>query len=166
MQNSQTLQWFLSPLYPLPYSKEGLVTFTRRTSAQAVPICIRVLTAPPTLYIKSCCGLNTSWTSKLVSIKIMFKDNQNIYYQPRGRVNLPKEIRGKARWTLQKTRDWSYVVYIEGKARSVGFINDVWFRTGWSADVKSFYTNANQRITHLKQFGLGTKEALILSEED
>ena len=75
--------WALSsrPLsYPLPYCKEGLVTFTRRTSAQAVPVCVRVLTAPPTLYIKSRCRLNTSWTSKLVSIKIMFQDNQNIYY--------------------------------------------------------------------------------------
>ena len=36
--------------YPLLYYKEGLVTFTRRTSAQAVPVCVRVLTAPPTLY--------------------------------------------------------------------------------------------------------------------
>ena len=35
------------------------MTFTRRTSAQAVPVCVRVLTVPPTLYIKSCCGLNT-----------------------------------------------------------------------------------------------------------
>ena len=39
-------------------SKEGLVMFTRRTSAQAVPVCVRVLTAPPILYIKSHCGLN------------------------------------------------------------------------------------------------------------
>ena len=54
--------WALSsrPLsYPLPYCKEGLVMFTRRISAQAVPICVRVLTAPPTLYIKSRCRLNT-----------------------------------------------------------------------------------------------------------
>ena len=53
--------WALSsrPLsYPLPYCKEGLVKFTRRTSAQAVPICVRVLTAPPTLYLKSRCGPN------------------------------------------------------------------------------------------------------------
>ena len=53
--------WALSsrPLsYPLPYCKEGLVTLTRRTSAQAVPVCVRVLTAPPTLYIKSHCRLN------------------------------------------------------------------------------------------------------------
>ena len=34
------------------------MTFTRRTSAQAVPICKRVLTAPPTLYLRSRCGLN------------------------------------------------------------------------------------------------------------
>ena len=35
--------------------------FTRRTSAQVAPICVRVVvTAPPTLYIKSCCELNTS----------------------------------------------------------------------------------------------------------
>ena len=33
--------------------------FTRRTSAQAVPICVRVLTAPPILYIKSHCRLNS-----------------------------------------------------------------------------------------------------------
>ena len=96
----------------------------------------------------------------------MFQDNQNVYYQPRRRDDLPKEIRGKARWTLQKTRDWSYVVYVEGKARTVEFINDAWFRTGWSVDIKSFYTNKNQKITHPEQFGLGTKEAPILSEED
>ena len=35
------------------------MTVTGRTSAQAVPVCVRVLTAPPTLYIKSRCGLNT-----------------------------------------------------------------------------------------------------------
>ena len=34
------------------------MTFTKRTSAQTVPVCVRVLTAPPTLYIKSRCGLN------------------------------------------------------------------------------------------------------------
>ena len=54
--------WVLSsrPLSnPLPLSKEGLVTFTRRTSAQAVPVCVRVLIAPPTLYLKSRCRLNT-----------------------------------------------------------------------------------------------------------
>ena len=48
----------------------------------------------------------------------------------------------------------------------VEFINDAWFRTGWSVDIKSFYTNKNQRITHPEQFGLGTKEAPILSEKD
>ena len=48
----------------------------------------------------------------------------------------------------------------------VEFINDAWFRTGWSVDIKSFYTNKNQRITRPEQFGLGTKEAPILSEED
>ena len=161
--------WAISsrPLsYPLPYYKEGLVMITRRTSAQVVPICVRVLTAPPTLFIKSHCGLNTSWTSKLASIRITFKDNQNVYYQPCGRDDLPKKIRGKARWTLLKARDWSYVIHVEGKPHSVEFINDTWYRTGWSADVQSFYTNANQRITHPEQFGLGTKEAPILSEED
>ena len=44
----------------LVIDKEGLVTFTRRTSAQAVPVCVRVLTAPPTLYLKFRCGLNTA----------------------------------------------------------------------------------------------------------
>ena len=63
-------------------------------------------------------------------------------------------------------RDWSYMVYVEGKACTVEFINDAWFRTGWSVDIKSFYTNANQKIMHPEQFGLGTKEAPILSEED
>ena len=58
------------------------------------------------------------------------------------------------------------MVYVEGKACTVEFINDTWFRTGWSVDIKSFYTNKNQRITHPEQFGLGTKEAPILSEED
>ena len=42
----------------LVVDKEGLVMITRRTSAQAVPVCVRVLTAPPTLYFKSRCGLN------------------------------------------------------------------------------------------------------------
>ena len=58
------------------------------------------------------------------------------------------------------------MIYVEGKACSVEFINDAWFRTGWSADIKSFYTNTNQKITHPEQFRLGTKEAPILSEED
>ena len=58
------------------------------------------------------------------------------------------------------------MVYVEGKARMVEFINDTWFRTGWSVDIKSFYTNANQKITRPEPFGLGTKEAPILSEED
>ena len=34
------------------------MTITRRTSAQVVPSCVRVLTAPPILYLKSRCGLN------------------------------------------------------------------------------------------------------------
>ena len=34
------------------------MTFIRRTSAQVVPVCVRVLTAPPTLYLKSRCGPN------------------------------------------------------------------------------------------------------------
>ena len=42
------------------------MTFTRRTSAQAVPVCVRVLTAPPTLYLKSCCGLTVG--SKTVAM--------------------------------------------------------------------------------------------------
>ena len=58
------------------------------------------------------------------------------------------------------------MVYIEGKAHTVEFINDAWFRTGWSVDIKSFYTNTNQKIMHPEQLGLGTKEAPILSEED
>ena len=99
-------------------------------------------------------------------IKITFKDNQNVYYQPRGRDDLPKEIRGKARWTILKARDWLYVIHVEGKPRSIQFINNTWYRTGWSADIKSFYTNANQRIAHPEQFGLGTKETPALSEED
>ena len=82
------------------------------------------------------------------------------------RDDLPKEIRGRARWTLLENRDWSYIVYVEGKPRSVEFINDTWYRIAWSKDTRKFFTNLNQRIQHPEHFGLGTKNAPILSEVD
>ena len=91
--------------------------FTRRTSAQAVPICIRILTAPSTLYIKSSCRLNISWTSKLALLTIQFNSekNINVHYKGHTRDNLPKEIRGRARWTKFGKRDWTYVMSTAGR---------------------------------------------------
>ena len=140
--------------------------FTKRTSAQVVPVCVRVLTAPPILYLKSRCGLNTSWTSKLASLKLTFPDNQNVHYTARRRDDLPKEIRERARWTLLENRDWSYVIYAKEKPQLVEFINDTWYRTTWTKETGRYFMNLSQRIRHPKEFGLGTKAAPILSEVD
>ena len=50
------------------------MTFTRRTSAQAVPVCVRVFTAPPTLYFKSRCGLNNCQQVNNVLEKLLTND--------------------------------------------------------------------------------------------
>ena len=142
------------------------MTFTGRTSAQAVPVCMKILSAPSTLYLKTHCGLNTSWTFKLALLKLTFEHNRNIYYEAWGRDNLPKEIRGKARWTKIEDRDWSYVIHAEGKPCSLEYINDAWYQTGWSADAQRYFTNSSQKIKHPEQFGLETKGRPILSTED
>ena len=96
----------------------------------------------------------------------MFEHNRNVHYEANGRDNLPKKIRGKARWTKLRDRDWSYIIHAEGKPRSLKYINDVWYQTGWSADTQRYFTNSSQKIEHPKQFRLGTKTAPILSEVD
>ena len=96
----------------------------------------------------------------------MFKDNYNVHFQVRRRDDLPKEIRGKARWTLLESRDWSYIIHVEGKPCSIEYINNMWYRTGWSADTQKYFTNLSQRIEHPEQSGLGTKTTPILSETD
>ena len=101
-----------------------------------------------------------------MSLQVTFPDNRNVHYTVRRRDDLPKEIRGRARWTLLEDRDWSNVVYAEGKPRSVEFINDAWYRIAWSKDTGKFFTDLNQRIQHPEHFGLGTKTAPILLEVD
>ena len=96
----------------------------------------------------------------------MFPDSRNIHYLTHGRDNLPKEIRGKARWTLLENRDWSYVIYAEGKPRSVEYINEAWYRTAWSKETGRYFMNSSQRIRHPEQFRLGTKTTPILLEVD
>ena len=96
----------------------------------------------------------------------MFPDNRNVHYTARGRDDLPKEIRGRARWTLLEKRDWAYIIYAEGKPRLVEFINDTWYRIAWSKGTGRYFTNSSLRIQHPEEFGLGTKAAPILSEAD
>ena len=54
------------------------MTFTRRISAQAVPVYMRVLTAPPTLYLKSHCGLNklTAYLTPFSGINDLWEHTQ------------------------------------------------------------------------------------------
>ena len=101
-----------------------------------------------------------------MSIKLTFGNNCNVHYQARIRDDLPKEIREKARWILLGERDWFYIIHTEGKPRSIKYINDSWYRIGWSVDAQRYFTNSSQRIEHLEQCGLGTKTAPILSEVD
>ena len=95
-----------------------------------------------------------------------FEDNRNVHFQVRERDDLPKEIKGEAKWTQIGERDWSYAVHIEGNPRPVEYINDAWYRTRWSVNAQKYYTNSSRRIEHPEQLGLGTKMTPILSEVD
>ena len=95
-----------------------------------------------------------------------FEENHNVHFQVRKRDDLPKEIKGKAKWTQIGERDWSYTVHVEGNPRPVEYINDAWYRTRWSVDAQKYYTNLSQKIEHPEQLGLGTKTTPILSETD
>ena len=95
-----------------------------------------------------------------------FEDNRNVHFQVRKRDNLPKEIKGEAKWTQIGERDWSYAVHVEGNPRPVEYINDAWYRTRWSVDAQQYYTNLSRKIEHPEQLGLGTKTTPIPAEVD
>ena len=96
----------------------------------------------------------------------MFKENRNVHFQVRRRDNLPKEIKGEAKWTQIGERDWSYAVHVEGNPRPVEYTVYAWYRTRWSVNAQKYYTNLSWRIKHPKQLELGMKTMPILSEVD
>ena len=58
------------------------------------------------------------------------KEGKNTHYIGRLKDNLPKEIKGIARWYKAPYRDWSYVINRENKLHYIEYINDTWYWIG------------------------------------
>ena len=91
---------------------------------------------------------------------------KNTHFIKRQRDDLPKEVKGVARWYKAPDQDWSYVIQRENKLHYVEYIKDTWYWIGWNKSAKAFYMNRTNHIEKLEQLGLGTKSTPILQEED
>lgn len=100
-----------------------------------------------------------------MSLKLTFENNNNVHYEACIQDNLPREIRGRARWTKIGDKDWSYAIHIEEKLQFLEYISDMWYWTVWSTDAQRYFTNLSQKIRWPELFGLGTKNKPILSTE-
>ena len=70
---------------------------------------------------------------KLASLQLQLnKEGKNSHYHRRVRDNLPKEIKGVAKWYKAPNRDWGYVINRENKLHYIEYINDSWYWTGWN----------------------------------
>ena len=62
---------------------------------------------------------------KLASLKFDISDKgKNTHFVGRQKDDLPKEVKGAARWYKAPDREWSYVLRRENKLRYVEYIND------------------------------------------
>ena len=80
--------------------------------------------------------------------------------------DLPKEIKGVAKWYKAPDWDWGYMINRENKLRYVEYINDNWYWTGWYRSARQFHMNIIKRIEKPELLGLGIKSRPILQEED
>ena len=104
---------------------------------------------------------------KLALLKFDISDEEkNTHFVGRLKDDLPKEVKGAARWYKASDREWSYVLWRENKLRYVEYINDTWYWIGWNEKAKAFYTNRTNCIEKPELLGLGTKSTPILQEED
>ena len=104
---------------------------------------------------------------KLVSLQLQLnEEGKNSHFNRRVKDNLPKEIKGVAKWYKAPDRDWGYVINRENKLHYVKYINDNWYWTGWYRSTRQFHTNITKRIEKPELLGLGTKSRPILQEED
>ena len=94
------------------------------------------------------------------------EEGKNSHFHGRPRDDLPKEIKGVARWYKAPNREWGYVINRENKLRYVEYINDNWYWTGWYESSGQFHTNISKKIEKPELLGLGTKAKPILQEED
>ena len=69
---------------------------------------------------------------KLASLQLQLnEEGKNSHYHARVKDDLPKEIKGVARWYKAPDQDWGYVINRENKLCYVEYINDNWYWTGW-----------------------------------
>ena len=94
------------------------------------------------------------------------EEGKNSHFQARLKDDLPKEIKGVAKWYKAPERDWGYVINRENKLRHVEYINDSWYWTGWYGSARQFHMNTSKKIEKPELLGLGAKAKPILFEED
>ena len=118
-------------------------------------------------HLGSAANLTQAELPKLASLQLQLnEEGKNSHFHGRARDDLPKEIKGVARWYKAPNREWGYVINRENKLRYVEYINDNWYWTGWYESSGQFYTNISKKIEKPELLGLGTKAKPILLEED
>ena len=104
---------------------------------------------------------------KLASLQFpISEEGKNTHFIGRLKDDLPKEVKGAARWYKAPNRDWSYVLRRENQLRYVEYINDTWYWIGWNKSARQFYTNHTNYIEKPELLGLGTKSKPTLQEKD
>jgi hypothetical protein len=123
---------------------------------------------PSHQHSKSRCGLNTSWTSKLASCTIDFA-GKIVFFEGRGSDNLPKEIKGKAKWSTsiwELQGNGTYYILVQGRTTAVEYINHRWYFTRYWEDIQRFSTGNTFQLTRPEDYSLGTPEQPYLDERD